>query len=88
MTARKSILDHEMTFRLHVEIIFTQGRRNDLVSGTAIKFKQWVLLLFKQYMIYFEKNMGNFGQAMAVPAVPLPTALSHICFRQRYYRPR
>ena len=26
-------------------------------------------------MIYFEKNLGNFGQAMAIPAVSLPTAL-------------
>ena len=26
-------------------------------------------------MIYFEQKAGNFGQAMAVPAVPLPTAL-------------
>ena len=26
-------------------------------------------------MIYFEQKEGNFGQAMAVPAVPLPTAL-------------
>ena len=26
-------------------------------------------------MISFEQKAGNFGQAMAVPAVPLPTAL-------------
>ena len=26
-------------------------------------------------MIYFEQKAGNFGQAMAVPALPLPTAL-------------
>ena len=26
-------------------------------------------------MIYFEQKAGNFGQVMAVPAVPLPTAL-------------
>ena len=26
-------------------------------------------------MIYFEQKAGNFGQAMAVPAVPLPTVL-------------
>ena len=26
-------------------------------------------------MIYFEQKAGNFDQAMAVPAVPLPTAL-------------
>ena len=26
-------------------------------------------------MIYFEQKAGKFGQAMAVPAVPLPTAL-------------
>ena len=26
-------------------------------------------------MIYFEQTAGNFGQVMAVPAVPLPTAL-------------
>ena len=25
-------------------------------------------------MIYFEQKAGNFGQAMAVPAVPPPTA--------------
>ena len=26
-------------------------------------------------MIYFEQKVGNFGQAMVVPALPLPTAL-------------
>ena len=26
-------------------------------------------------MTYFEQKAGNFDQAMAVPAVPLPTAL-------------
>ena len=26
-------------------------------------------------MIYFEQNVGNFDQAMAVQAVPFPTAL-------------
>ena len=31
-----------------------------------------VFIVFKQYMIYFEYNVGNFGQAMAVP---LPMAL-------------
>ena len=25
-------------------------------------------------MLYFEQKAGNFGQAMAVPAVPLPAA--------------
>ena len=28
-------------------------------------------------MIYFEQKAGNFGQAMAVPAVPLLTALMY-----------
>ena len=31
-----------------------QGRRNDLVFGTAIQLKQWFLLFSKQYNIYFE----------------------------------
>ena len=26
-------------------------------------------------MTYFEWNVGNFGQAIAIPAVPLPTVL-------------
>ena len=44
-----------------------KGRRNDFVFYTAIEF-----IVFKQYMICFEQHMGNFGQAMAVAAVPLP----------------
>ena len=28
-----------------------------------------------EHVTYFEWNVGNFGQAIAIPAVPLPTAL-------------
>ena len=40
------------------------------------------LLFFKQYMVYLEKNMENYGKAMAVPAVPLPTALKEFSVNQ------
>ena len=40
-------------------------------------------------MIYFEQKAGNFGQAMAVPAVSLPTALIYAwSIHMRDRRPR
>ena len=52
----------------------SQGRRNDVVFGVAIKLKQQCFLFFK-HVTYFEWDVGIFGQVIAIPPVPLPTAL-------------
>ena len=38
------------------------GCRNGLVFGTATHFEPMLFIVFKQYMIGFELNLGNFGQ--------------------------
>ena len=61
-----------------------QEGRKDLVFGMAVEFKQQCLLFFKQGMIYFEWDVGNFGQAMSVPAVPLLTSLKKSVLTKRF----
>ena len=46
-------------------------------SIKTIVFKQYYFqtIVYEQYVICFEQNVGNFCQAMAVLVLPLPTAL-------------